>query len=73
VSVGDAVVAKLLRPDDLDVDATRAHVIHRVRDESSRRVTWIPRVRRRQDYYAQDSTEFTLTCLLRAWQRALRL
>jgi hypothetical protein len=48
MAVGDAEVGELLRPDDLDVDAARANVINRVRDEPSRRVAGRARVRRRQ-------------------------
>jgi hypothetical protein len=48
VAVRDPEVAELLRPDDLDVDAPRANVVDRVRDETPCGVTGGARIRRRQ-------------------------
>jgi hypothetical protein len=48
VPVGDAVMPKPLRPDDLDVNAARTNVFHRVSDEPSGCVPVEARVRRRQ-------------------------
>jgi hypothetical protein len=48
VAVRDPVVAVLLGPDNLDLDATRTNVVDRVRDEPTRSVTRRARIRRRQ-------------------------
>jgi hypothetical protein len=54
VAEGQAEAAKLLRPDDLDIDAAAAHVLHGVRDEAARGVARIPRTRRREHAHAHQ-------------------
>jgi hypothetical protein len=48
VAVREPVIAELLWPDDLYVDTARANVLHRVGDESPRRVAGIAGVRGRE-------------------------
>src|SRR6185312_2031871 len=60
MAVRQPEAAELLGPDDLDVDATAAHVLDRVRDETAGRVGWAAWVRRREDGDAhQRSTRNT--------------
>ena len=48
VAVRDPVVAVLLGPDNLDLDATRTNVVDRVGNEPTRSVAHRARIRRRQ-------------------------